>query len=339
MLLPFSYLRRRGRMEKKTTFYVEGGKIRDLLESTIPVKRIGNTYTFTEDVNGKITIRESDVVIDGNGYSLLGKGDQKAGDAGFGLCLREVRNVTIRNLKIKHFDFGVFISNSSNIIVSDNEIGGNNYCGIYLWKSNNNRIFKNNIAYTGDGVDLYYSSDNVVSENSVVKNDHGLYFFRSLNNTVSRNRIMDNRYSGVCFRQSSKNVIEENDVSNNDVLMDKSSENKIPGNMVRKFLEDEIPVSKAKAMEKVEGRVPIGVDNRVKKVFIRIGDIFLEGTDFRNNIDIDEVKDRGKPVGGVRAILLLNPGEERIMALALDIFADPATGEILSACMFKEDFK
>lgn len=134
----------------------------------------------------------------------------------------------------------------------------------------------------------------MVSENSGVKNGHGLYFFKSLNNTVSRNRIIDNRYSGVCFRQSSKNVIEENDVSNNDVLMDKSSENKIPGNIVRKFLEDEIPVSKAKAMEKFEGRIPIGVDNRVKKVFIRIGDIFLEGTDFRNNIDIDEVKDRGE---------------------------------------------
>jgi hypothetical protein len=109
MLLPFSYLRRLGGM-KKTTFYVEGGKIRDLLESTIPVKRIGNTYTFTEDIHGKITIQESDVVIDGNEYSLLGKGDQKAGDAGFGLRLREVRNVTIRDLKIKNFDFGVLLA-------------------------------------------------------------------------------------------------------------------------------------------------------------------------------------------------------------------------------------
>ena len=52
-------------------------------------------------------------------------------------------------------------------------------------------------------------------------------------------------------------------------------------------------------------------------MFIRIGDGLLEGTDFKNNINMDEVKIGGKPAGGVRAILLLNPGDERIRALAL----------------------
>ncbi|MEM3387819.1 MAG: right-handed parallel beta-helix repeat-containing protein [Thermoproteota archaeon] len=323
-------------LERKTTFYIEG--CRDLTKLVIPVKREGNTYTFTDDIHGKIIMRENDVVIDGNGYSLLGKGKEKAGDAGFGLHLLEVRNVVIRNLKIRHFDYGVFISKSSNITVSDSEISENNYCGIYLWRSNNNRILRNNITYTGDGVDLYYSSDNTISENSIIKNDHGLYFFRSLNNTVSRNMIAGNHYSGICFRQSSKNIFLENDFTNNEALTDKTSENKIPENIAKKVLEDLVSKTEATDKEKDEGKVSIEVDPRVKKVFIRIKNELLEGTDFANNIDIDRVKIMGQPAGGVRAVLLLNPEDERVRALALDIFADPDTGKVLSARMFKEDF-
>ncbi|MEM2585069.1 MAG: right-handed parallel beta-helix repeat-containing protein [Thermoproteota archaeon] len=323
-------------LERKTTFYIEGYK--DLTKLAIPVKREGNTYTLTDDIHGRIIVRESDIVIDGNGYSLLGRGKERAGDAGFGFHLLDVRNVVIKNLEIKYFDFGVFISKSSNITVSDNKVSENNYCGIYLWRSNNNRILKNSITYTGDGVDLYYSSDNVISENSIIKNDHGLYFFRSLNNTVSRNTIVGNHYSGICFRQSSKNIFLENNFTDNEVFTDKSSENNIPENVVKKILEDLVLKTEATITEKGEGKVSIEVDPRVKKVFIRIQNALLEGTDFANNIDIDRVKIMGQPAGGVRAVILLNPEDERVHSLALDVFADPDTGRVLSAYMFKEDF-
>jgi len=40
--------------------------------STVPIQRVGDVYTFTGDISVGIAVQKSDVIIDGNGYQLIG---------------------------------------------------------------------------------------------------------------------------------------------------------------------------------------------------------------------------------------------------------------------------
>lgn len=71
-----------------------------------------------------IKISANDVVLDGNGFSITGSGNN------FGIYVI-ANNVTIRNLKVSSYEIGIHLSNSNNNIILNNTISGNGY-GIYL---------------------------------------------------------------------------------------------------------------------------------------------------------------------------------------------------------------
>jgi parallel beta-helix repeat protein len=138
--------------------------------STAPISTVDNvTYTLTgivtSDADGIVVERDS-IVVDGAGYAVQGTNATYSK----GTDLTGRNNVTIKNMNIEAFDYGVWLDFSSNNSVSGNDITANTDCDIYLNSSLGNSVSGNNIANTYYGIWLQDSSANSVYHNNFVNN-------------------------------------------------------------------------------------------------------------------------------------------------------------------------
>jgi len=173
------------------------------------------TYTFTDNIYDYIFVQRNNTVLDGAGYTLEGTG------GGTGVNLTRISNVTIKNVEIKTFHWGIQIQWSSNITVFGNNITTNNYEGIRLLSSKDNSLAGNNItANYFCGISLGYSSNNTISGNNIKNNQwNGTSIAFSSNNSISGNKI-ENNSVGMWLWTASNNVIYHNDFVNNTIQVD-----------------------------------------------------------------------------------------------------------------------
>lgn len=101
------------------------------------------TYSFTGNNYDAIWVERSNIVIDGNGYTL-----QRIGGSGFYIV--NVNNITIKNTNIDGCDI-YFLWSSNNSILANNLTNGG---GITLSSSSNNNISGNMITNCSKGIDL-----------------------------------------------------------------------------------------------------------------------------------------------------------------------------------------
>ena len=207
--------------------------------STAPISSVDNvTYTLTDNITGNvpafssaISIQRDNITIDGADHTL--KGTNASHSEGIYLSGRS--NVTIKNMKITAFFYGIYLDSSSSNSVSGNNITANNGTGIYLYSSSNsNSVSGNNItANNGYGILLYYSPNNTVSGNNASANSlEGIYLSLSSNNTVSGNTAIANE-AGIMLYSSSNNIISANNAMANvyqGIEVDSSSNNTLIGN-------------------------------------------------------------------------------------------------------------
>jgi len=197
------------------------------------------TYTFTGNiVNQSIVVEREGITIDGSGFKLEDLGVHKIFK---GIDLHNKGNVTIKNLHISSFRVGIFPLNSSNNIVTGNNIT-NGIAAIQLSaNSSNNLIAGNNITENEDGVRLDYDcSNNTITGNNITENRGGwggIYIHEnSDNNVVSGNNITRNGMYGIyIYMSSDNNTITGNHVTENQMLniaISGSSNNLIVGNNV-----------------------------------------------------------------------------------------------------------
>ena len=215
------------------------------------------TYTLTDNITSNadgIVIERDNVTLDGAGYTVTGSG------SGNGTTLTDRSNVTIRNMTITNFGFGIWLSSSSNNTLSGNDVttnegngiwlnsssnnsmSGNNitansYYGIWLYSSsNNNSISENNLASNYYGIDIDSSSDNGISGNNIVNDYYGIWLESSSNNGISGNNITANNVDGMWVDSSSNNnsISGNNITANGDcgIWVDSSSNNGISGNNI-----------------------------------------------------------------------------------------------------------
>jgi peptide/nickel transport system substrate-binding protein len=133
---------------------------------TAPISTVDNfTYTFTDNIYDEIVVERDNIVVDGAGYTLQGTEvpDSK------GIYLSGINNVTIKNMEIKKFDFGIRLSTSSD-----------------------NTIFGNTITNNDQGIHLFDSSNNIISENILTNNEGGIVLGISSNNKFYHNNFVDN---------------------------------------------------------------------------------------------------------------------------------------------------
>jgi parallel beta-helix repeat protein len=145
------------------------------------------TYTFTGDINAGIIVGRDNIIIDGANHVLQGV-------SGTGIDVSRLEpdtsNVTIRNLEITSFEYGIDLSNADG-----NTIRGNNLTdgivGVVIDSSNNNHVEGNRIFnYSSAGVYMLSASRNVVDRNAIVKSIVGIMGeYSSNNNVISENNI------------------------------------------------------------------------------------------------------------------------------------------------------
>lgn len=64
------------------------------------------TYTVMDKIYEEIVVEKNDIVLDGKGSTLEGTG------IGTGVHLSKVNNVTIQNLEITNFQWGIWLDSS-----------------------------------------------------------------------------------------------------------------------------------------------------------------------------------------------------------------------------------
>jgi parallel beta-helix repeat protein len=191
------------------TIYIrEDGSVK----GTDKIQRDENGYTFTENIFGPIVIEKNNVAIYGAGFILEGDG------SGRGLDFSDsTTNITVKNLQISNFDFGIHFSNCSHTLIESNYLL-NNFEGIRINGGFNNTLSKNRIENnSNNGISVFFNTrHNLISENTIINNWVGiLVHLYSEDNTLSKNVITKNRGIGIWLDGGSNNRIIQNNVTDN----------------------------------------------------------------------------------------------------------------------------
>jgi len=201
-------------VKAENTIYI---RVDGSVEGTDSILRDGNTYTFTGNIDGSIVVERYNVVVDGAGYTLQGTGAAIEGPArNIGIDLAWMRNVTIRNISITAFDYGIRISNAFNNVITGNDITNNGYGIEVILYSSGNSIYGNNItANTKGGIWLDFANGNAISSNQITDNKpKGIWICFSLNEIISANYVSNNGY-GVFIDRSSYTTLRNNTMVDN----------------------------------------------------------------------------------------------------------------------------
>jgi parallel beta-helix repeat protein len=209
--------------------------------STAPISSVDNvTYTLTDNIVGNVAanssaiiIQRDNIIIDGADHTL----QETQAPNTTGIELTGISNVTIKNMNIMTYVYGIWFSSSSNNSVSGNNIA-NNAIGIELDSSSNNSVSGNNVtANYHAAIYLDSSSNNIVSGNNITANDYdGIYLEYSSDNNISGNNIANNAY--VCIEldfSSNNNSVTGNNITANNVAgiwLAYSSDNSLSGNNI-----------------------------------------------------------------------------------------------------------
>jgi parallel beta-helix repeat protein len=177
-----------------------------------PISTTDNiTYILTNNIYDEIAVEKSGIVIDGASYIVQGS------RTGNGFTLYSVTNVTLTNINIKNFAYGVYLESSSYNSIHRNIISGNNYDGIEVYFSSDfNNVTENTIEANGwFGVGMHYSHNNTISGNNIANNDDGVDLYDASGTEISKNRITGSGEFGIGLYSSSDNAIFLNNFVNN----------------------------------------------------------------------------------------------------------------------------
>jgi len=152
---------------------------------------VNRVYTLTGDVSGSIVVEQSDLTLDGAGYTVTGTG------SGDGILLFQRTGVTIDNVAVEGFTTGIQVALGGANILTCNTVSSNNLYGIYINYSNNNELNGNivseHVANGAEGVRLEGASGNTITGNTVSGNYNGIVLTgSSSNNMVYGNNFLAN---------------------------------------------------------------------------------------------------------------------------------------------------
>jgi parallel beta-helix repeat protein len=143
------------------------------VNGTDKIERYGDTYIFTDDLESTIVVLCDSILIDGAGHTLQGY------DESTGIFLQDVVNVTVKDLTIRNFGFGIKVT----------------------WEyidtgSRNNTIFGNTITQNEVGLLLNFCTSNSnVIDNIVTNNVYGIKIDHSPNTVLKGNQLKDNQFN------------------------------------------------------------------------------------------------------------------------------------------------
>ena len=140
------------------------------------------------------------------------------GDYACGIYLYHADHCAISDNNLMNNDFGIYLSSSSNNIVTSNTASNNNDYGIRLSSSSNNTINDNTAFDNGNyGIYLRSSNNSNLTSNDASNNGvDGIRLSSSSNNNLTDNTASNNNNYGISLCDSSNNTLSSNTASNND---------------------------------------------------------------------------------------------------------------------------
>jgi peptide/nickel transport system substrate-binding protein len=247
---------------------------------TAPITTVDNvTYTFTDNIYDSIVIERDSIIVDGQGYTVQGTG-------GTGITLSGRSNVTIKNMTIKAFYYGIWLGSSSTNSISGNNITANNGVGIYLYQSSYNSLVGNNVSNSGYGIYLHSSSNNgIFGNNATASTIGGMALLASSNYNDLSGNVLATDYYGLWLDVSLYNTLHENYMMHNNigVWLSGSSNNTLYGNNMKANTNDGIWLSSSSNNTSYRNNItdsPVG---------IRLSEYSSYNTLYENNITNNEV--------------------------------------------------
>jgi parallel beta-helix repeat protein len=169
------------------------------------------TYTENVVVNKQLTIT-----------AISGRPTVQAADPSKDVFLLSSPGVHIDGLTITGGASGVEIQGVSNCVVT-NVVAQDNVRGVYLANSTQSEISNSNLAGNGYGVYGDGSSNNTLSSNVATGEKgngntlgDGIFLNYGDSNTVTRNNLSANHVFGISLYSSTRNVISNNTINDND---------------------------------------------------------------------------------------------------------------------------
>ncbi len=106
---------------------------------TAPIKQVESTYMLTDNINNTVEIQRSEILLDGNGFTITKPSvdtQTLMSPIGWlpGIYVEGMHNVTVTNVTFDSCVSGITIENSSGIVVSQNIIQ-NSLSGIVVLSS------------------------------------------------------------------------------------------------------------------------------------------------------------------------------------------------------------
>ena len=158
--------------------------------STAAIKQTGNIYTLTGNINGYITIVKSNIVLNGNAYSV--SVPLALASTGSIIALNDVSNVSVTNVAVTGGQFGISVMGVGNLIKNNTVTksgtiyvwNGADTAGIYVKGGNSNSITDNILENNMVGIGFTDTSDNLI-----VGNSGDVFFYDASNNTVYHNNF------------------------------------------------------------------------------------------------------------------------------------------------------
>ncbi len=219
----------------------------------------GYYYLSTDIINTSATtcinITSSDVVLDGKGRTIDGIANASIDNLTYtGILVYKTENVTIRNVTLTDWHFGVhyfkvrngriegvnasrncvaaFLNYSESMVVANSRFVGNTI-GITMVKSNNSEVTGNNISDNLLGIGLNDSNNNSLNDNILMQNLMGIFLGKSNYNEVGNSNVSDG-FVGVIVERGRSNTIAGNVILNNAIgfSMSNSTANVIESNMI-----------------------------------------------------------------------------------------------------------
>jgi len=257
------------------------------------------TYTFIGNNHNPIVVERDNIVVDGAGYVTQGIGN------GVGINVSDRNNITIKLMKIKSFEHGIFLEDCFNISISENNITANSKRGIWVWYSSDIEISGNIISdNTQDGIGLGRStSNNAIFENAMTDNGFALSLGGSFNNSICENNIVENHHIGVGLYKSSNNRIHENNIRDNgqtNIGLGNSFNNTIHrNNLTKAYIGISIGYSNGNIVtyNQISGNLQgVKLTSSFNNNFYQNN--FVDNTEHVNSLNTINVWDNGYPSGG-----------------------------------------
>ena len=161
--------------------------------------------TLATDLAETVEIDSDGITLDGGGHATNGS------DTGVGVYIDSKSDVTVKNLVIKNFSYGIYLNTSSRSVMEANTFLNNFGAGIFF-NSDNSSVRDNAISgdSAGYGFLFFDSRDSEIVDNTFSSIDRALFLYDSSHN----NAITGNTFSGssdcLFLYESYDNTITDN---------------------------------------------------------------------------------------------------------------------------------